>query len=88
LEVTQHTPQGTTQMVQAVEAETRYYMMRDHKLARFLPLRPHRIYDVCFSDAFFSSISPVRGYTMFQLFAFRDSKYDVTCLNEEEDTSK
>ncbi len=78
-EVVKHTLESTTQMVKTVEAETRTYM-RDHLKARLLPLRPHRINDVCFSDTFFSSQPSVRGFTMFQLFAFKHSKYDVIYL--------
>ena len=79
LEVVQHTVKATTQMVKTVEAESRTYM-RDHLKARLLPLRPHRINDTCFTDTFFSKIPSVRGFTMFQMFAFWQSKFDVPYL--------
>ena len=47
-------------------------------------LRPHRINDVCFSDTFFSSVKSVRGYKMFQMFAFRDCKHEVLYLMRKE----
>lgn len=68
-EVVQHTIAATTQMVQTVEAETRTYM-RDHLKARLLPLHPHQINDTCFTNTFFSHITSVRGFTMFQMFSF------------------
>ena len=79
MDVVKKTLSNTTQMVKTVEAETREYM-RDHYKARLLPLRPFRINDTCFSDTFFSSITSVRGYTMFQLFAFKYSQFDVPYL--------
>ena len=83
IEVTKKTLECTTQYVSTVEAETREYM-RDHFKSRLLSLRPHRINDVCFSDTFFSSIRSVRGYSMFQMFAFRDCKHDVPYLMRKE----
>ena len=83
MEVTKKTVENTTQYVSSVEAETREYM-RDHRKSRLMALRPHRINDVCFSDTFFSSIVSVRGYTMFQMFSMRDSKYDIPYLMRKE----
>lgn len=83
VEVVRKTLQCTTQLVPTVEAETREYM-RDHFESRLRMLRPHRINDVCFSDTFFSSIPSVRGYSMFQMFAFQFSKYDVPYLMRKE----
>ena len=69
----------TSQLVKTVEAESRM-LMRDHKLTRLYPLRPHRINDVVFSDTFFSSVTSIRGYSMFQLFSLRDAKTDFVFL--------
>ena len=78
-EVVRNTLLSTTQLIKTVEAEQRE-LMRDHRLTRLYPLRPHRVNDVCYSDTFFSSISSIRGYTMFQLFSLRDCKVDYAYL--------
>lgn len=82
-EVTKRTLKVTTRLVNTVEAETREYM-RDHFKPRLECLRPHRINDVCFSDTFFSSISSVRGYKCFQMFALKESGHDVPYLMRKE----
>ena len=81
--VAEKTLECTTRYVSTVEAETREYM-RDHFKSRIMSLRPHRIIDVCFSDTFFSSVKSVRGYSMFQMFAFRDCKHEVPYLMRKE----
>ena len=78
-QVVRHTLGMTSQLVKTVEAESRM-LMRDHKVTRLYPLRPHRINDVCFSDTFFASVSSIRGYSMFQLFCLRDAKTDFAFL--------
>ena len=50
--VVKKTLENTTQLIKSVEAETRE-LMRDHRLTRLYPLRPHRINDVCYTDTFF-----------------------------------
>ena len=77
-----HTLANTSQLIQTVEAETRE-LMQDHQMTRLLPLRPHRINDVCFSDTFFSSMTSVRNYSMFQLFALKDCKVDYLYLMKQ-----
>ena len=73
--VVKKTLENTTQLIKSVEAETRE-LMRDHRLTRLYPLRPHRINDICYTDTFFSTMTSVRGYTMFQLFCLKGSKVD------------
>ena len=73
------TLQNTSQLISVVEAERRE-LMRDHRLTRLYPLRPHRINDVCFTDTFFSNLTSVRGYSKFQLYALRDCKVDYVYL--------
>ena len=75
----QQTLANTSQLVTTVEAESRE-LMRDHRVTRLYPLRPHRINDTCYSDTFFSSLSSIRGFTMFQLFALKHSKVDYIYL--------
>ena len=83
-DVTEETLANTTQkMVTHLQAETREYM-RDSLQARALPLRPYRIDDVLFSDTFFSGICSIRGYTMFQMFAYKKSQMDVIKLMKRE----
>ena len=73
------TLENTTQLVKTVEAEQRE-LMRDHRLTRLTPLRPHRVNDTCFTDTFFSTISSVRGFIMFQLFCLQDAGVDYLYL--------
>ena len=73
--VVQKTLEHTSQFIKTVEAESRE-LMRDHRTARLYPLRPHRINDVCYTDTFFSTITSIRGYTMFQLFSLKNCKVD------------
>ena len=79
MDVAKKTIAATTNLVTTVEAESRDYM-RDHLKARLLPLRPHRINDVCYSDTFFASITSCRGYTMWQFFSFQNCELDVPYL--------
>ena len=70
---------ATTQHIKDDPAQSRM-IMRDHYVARLLPLRPHRISDTCYTDTFFSSVKSVRGYKCFQLFSLKESKFDTTYL--------
>ena len=81
MEIVSKTLTATTQMVPRVEAETRE-IMRDHLLTRLPALKHRRINDSCYTDTFFASIESVRGYTCWQLFAFRRSCYDVVYLQK------
>ena len=77
--IVKRTLQNTSQLVRTVEAEQRE-LMRDHRVTRLAPLRPHCINDVCYSDTFFSSLASVRGYIMFQLFALLECKVNKVYL--------
>ena len=78
-QVTRKTLDATTQMVQTVEAETREYM-RDHFKPRLQMLRPHRVNDTLYTDTFFSSERSIRGFKLFQLFAYKHSGLDIAKL--------
>ena len=80
---TEATLHNTTQMVQTLQAESREYL-RDYYKTRVWSLRPHRINDVCYSDTFFSSFRSIRGYSCFQLFAFKESKFTKARLMKRE----
>ena len=73
----------TTRYVTTVEAEIREYI-QDHFKSRIMALRPHRINDVYSSNTFVSSTKSIRGYTMFQMSAFRGSKHEVSYLMRKE----
>lgn len=75
----EHTLIATSQHVVEDPSQTRT-IMRDHYVARLLPLRPHRISDTCYTDTFFSSVKSVRGYKCFQLFSLQECKFDTTYL--------
>jgi hypothetical protein len=83
LEVTNTTIKSTTQMVKSLEAETREYM-RDHYKTRSLATRPRRLSDRMYSDTFFSSLPSIRGFKCFQMFAFKQSKFDKIHLMRKE----
>ena len=67
------TLQNTTQLIPSSQAETREYM-RDYYKTRIWALKSKRIHDNLYSDTFYSSLPSVRGYTCFQLFAFKKTK--------------
>ena len=77
--VVEKTLESTTQMVTSVEVETRE-IVRDHLMPRLLMLKYPRVNDVVYMDHFFSSVRSVRGHTMFLLFAFKKSHFDVIYL--------
>ena len=81
--VTKTTLVNTTQMVKTLQAETRE-CMQDHYKTRVWALRPHRINDVMYSDTFFASIKSIRGFKCFQMFAFKNSKFDRLTLVHKE----
>jgi hypothetical protein len=78
-QVVENTLKNTTRYVHTLESENRM-IMRDHKKARAIPLRPHRINERAFSDTFISCVESVRGYKYFQLFSFESSKMDFIYL--------
>ena len=82
-EVTRDTLENTTQMVKTLQAETREYL-RDYHKTRVSCLKPKRIDDVMYSDTFFSTITSIRGYKMFQMFCYKYSKYNVMKLLKRE----
>ena len=63
-QVVKKTLENTSQLIKTVEAENRE-LMRDHRVTRCYPLRPHRINNICYTDTFFSTMTSVQGYTMF-----------------------
>ena len=77
--VVRKTLDATTQLVPTVEAETRE-IMRDHFHTRLPELKVRRLNDVCFVDTFFSSVSSVRGYDSWNLYAFQRTGMDVIYL--------
>ena len=70
---------ATSQLVLTVEAETRE-MMRDHFQTRLPKLKVRRVNDVCYVDTFFFSVPSIRGYTCFNLYAFKRTGLDVAYL--------
>ena len=70
---------NTSQLVTTVEAERRE-LMRDHRVTRLYPLRPHRINDTCYSVTFSCSITSIRGYSSFQLLSLAACKIDYVYL--------
>jgi transposase InsO family protein len=78
-EVVRQTLQHTTRFITTLESENRL-IMRDHKKARALPLRPLRINERAYTDTFISKVISVRGYHYFQLFSFEKSKMDFVYL--------
>ena len=74
IEVTKATLAHNINMVQTLQAEIREFM-RNHYKTRVCAFRPRRIDDVMYSDTFFSNITSIRGYTFFQLFAYKYSKF-------------
>ena len=70
-------------MVKSLEAETREYM-RDHYKTCSLATRPRRLSDRMYSDTFFSSVPSIRGFKCFQMFAFKQSKFDKIHLMRKE----
>ena len=78
-EIVQRTLSNTSQLVMTVEAEQRE-LMRDHRVTRLLPLRPHRINDTVYSDTFFSSLTSIRGYSLFQLYCLAHCHVDYVYL--------
>jgi len=81
--VTKHTLENTTQLVTSLQDDTREYL-RDYKKTRVHSLRPERINDVMYTDTFFSSLTSIRGFRMFQLFCYKQSKYNVMKLLRRE----
>ncbi|KAI2510964.1 Reverse transcriptase (RNA-dependent DNA polymerase) [Fragilaria crotonensis] len=77
---------ATTQLVPSVESETRE-IMRDHFQTRLPQLKVRRSNDICYVDTFFSSITSVRGYTCWNLFAFKRTGLDVVCLMQRRSQS-
>ena len=63
-DVTKATLDNTTNLIKALQAETREYM-RDHYRTRAWVLRPRRINDVMYSDTFVSYICSVWWYQFF-----------------------
>ena len=78
-EVTRDTLRNTTQMVQSLQAETREYL-RDYQRTRVHCLKPKRVDDDMYTDTFFSNITSIRGFKMFQLFCYKYTKYNVMKL--------
>jgi hypothetical protein len=74
--VVKKTLQVTTQLVPSVEAETRE-IMRDHFMTLLPELKVRRVNDMCYVDTFFSSIPSIRGYTCWNLFAFKRTGLDI-----------
>ena len=70
---------ATTQLIPTVEAETRE-IMRDHLRTRLPQLKVRRVNDRCYVDTFFSSVPSIRGFTCWNLFAFRATGMDVVYL--------
>ena len=70
---------ATSQLVPTVEAETRE-LMRDHFQTRLPELKVRRVNDTCYVDTFFSSVPSVRGFTCWNLYAFRRTGLDVGYL--------
>ena len=58
--------------------------MRNYFKTRIWTLKPKRIDDVLFSDTFFSSVSSIRGYKCFQLFALKSTKLTTIRLIRKE----
>ena len=58
--------------------------MRDYYKTRVWALKPTRLNDILYSDTFFSSISSIRSYKCFQLFAFKRSKFTTVKLMRRE----
>ena len=58
--------------------------MRDHCKTRVWALRPKKIDGIMYSDTFFSSIMSVRGYIYFQMFAYKNSKFEKIELMRRE----
>lgn len=82
-EATRQTLSATTQLVRIAEAETQK-IMRDHKKAQLLPLRPHQLNNVFFMDTFFLTVRSFRGFPCFQLFSGRDSGFGhVDCVKKK-----
>lgn len=54
--------------------------MRDHFKRQIHAFQWPRQNDMCYLDTFFSSLVSVRGYCCFNLFAWKDSKYDHPVL--------
>ena len=77
--VVQKTLNATTQMIPTVEAETRE-IMRDHLQTRLPQLKVRRVNDRCYVDTFFSSVPSVRGFTCWNLFAFKKTGMDAVYL--------
>jgi hypothetical protein len=50
--------------------------MRDHCNTRIWDFRPKRIDDIMYSDTLFSSIVSNRGFKCFQMFAYKNSKFE------------
>ena len=71
-----------TQLVKTLESEKRDYI--HHYTTRFRALRAHRIDDVLYTYTFCSSIPSIRGYKCFQIFAYKQSKYDGLVLMKRE----
>ena len=74
---------NTTQMVKSLEAEIWEYL-RDYHKTRVYSLRPKRINDVMYTDTFFLSVISIHGYSIFQLFCYKNSKYNVLKLLKQE----
>ena len=75
-------------MAQTLQAEARKYMS-NHYTTRLWALRSQRIDDVMYFNIFFSNITSIRGYTCFQLFAYKYSKFvRIELMKQEEHYSK
>ena len=84
--VTKATLVNTTQIVQTLQAETRDYT-RNHYKTRVWDLGPHRINDIIYSDTFFASVTFIREYKCFQMFAFKNSKFDRLAIMHKEESA-
>ena len=63
--------------------------MRDHCKTIVWTLGPNRIDDVIYSDTLFSSIVSVRGYTYFQIFAYKYSTFEkIELMCRDDNTSE
>ena len=81
--VAKDTLENTTQLVKNIQDDTREYL-RDYKKTRVYSLCPERVNDIIYADIFSSSITCIRRYRMFQLFCYKESKFNVMKLLRRE----
>ena len=82
-ETTKATLAASSQIVFALQAESREYLM-DYYKTRVWYLRARRIDDVMYSDKFSISVFSIRIFSYFQLFAFKVSKFTKSQLMSRE----